>query len=160
MPTLPSQRVGLEWSQRWLASQHWTLDAHAAWSRPRYADTPAKDSAVVSAVQQVGRVNLQWRPNAVWLGVLEWRSVGSAPLTTDNSVRSAVSRTVNLRLQQRTTPDLALALDVLNLSNRQSSDIAYFYTSRLPGEPAAGVADMHLHPALPRTWRLTARLDY
>ena len=160
VPTLPSQRVGLEWSQRWLASRHWTLDAHAAWSRPRYADAPAQDSAVVNAVQQVGRVNLQWRPNAVWLGVLEWRSVGSAPLTTDNSVRSAANRTVNLRVQQRSTPDLTLSFDVLNLTNRQASEIAYFYTSRLPGEPVAGVADVHLHPALPRTWRLTARLDY
>ena len=36
----------------------------------------------------------------------------------------------------------------------RDSDIDYFYVSRLRGEPAAGVADVHLHPTLPRTARL------
>ena len=36
----------------------------------------------------------------------------------------------------------------------KASDIDYFYTSRLPGEPAEGVDDIHFHPVLPRTARL------
>jgi hypothetical protein len=35
------------------------------------------------------------------------------------------------------------------------SDIDYFYTSRLPGEPAGGVDDIHTHPAEPREFRLS-----
>lgn len=31
------------------------------------------------------------------------------------------------------------------------NDIEYNYTSRLPGEPLAGVDDVHLHPAEPCT---------
>ena len=31
----------------------------------------------------------------------------------------------------------------------------YFYTSRLPGEPAAGVGDRHFHPVEPLAVRLT-----
>ena len=158
--TRPSQRVGLEATQRWPLGPHWQLDAQGAWSRPRYVDAPAQESAVVNAVQQTGRLNLLWRPSGAWSGTLEWRYVGSAALTPDNRVRSGVSRTLNLRVQQRTTPDLTLSLDVLNLGRQQANDVAYFYTSRLPGEPQAGVADVHLHPALPRSWRLTARLDY
>jgi hypothetical protein len=34
------------------------------------------------------------------------------------------------------------------------SDIDYFYTSRLAGESADGVDDIHLHPALPRSARV------
>ena len=30
------------------------------------------------------------------------------------------------------------------------SDIDYFYVSRLPGEPTAGIGDVHTHPTLPR----------
>jgi len=36
------------------------------------------------------------------------------------------------------------------------SDVDYFYASRLPGEPAEGVDDIHFHPAESRSARLTA----
>jgi outer membrane receptor protein involved in Fe transport len=42
-------------------------------------------------------------------------------------------------------------LDVLNLLNSRDHDLDYFYTSRLPGEPAGGVDDLHFHPVEPRT---------
>ena len=79
-------------------------------------------------------------------------------MTEDNTVRSASITTANFRLQRKVSDALDMALDVLNLSNRPNNDIGYFYTSRLAGEPAAGVADVHVHPAQPRTLRLTARL--
>ena len=44
---------------------------------------------------------------------------------------------------------------LLSLTDRYN-DIEYFYASRLPGE-AAPVADRHMHPAEPRTLRLTLR---
>jgi hypothetical protein len=40
------------------------------------------------------------------------------------------------------------------MPSARDSDIEYFYASRLPGEPVDGVADIHLHPTLPRTARL------
>ena len=49
---------------------------------------------------------------------------------------------------------MRVALDVFNLFNAKHSDIDYFYTSRLPGEPAGGIDDIHLHPAAPRTARV------
>ena len=48
-----------------------------------------------------------------------------------------------------------LQLDVFNLLNRNSSQVDYFYASRLPGEPAAGVNDVHFHPVEPRALRLS-----
>jgi hypothetical protein len=36
----------------------------------------------------------------------------------------------------------------------RSSDIDYHYPSRLPGEPAGGIDDIHFHPTLPRTARI------
>jgi len=44
-------------------------------------------------------------------------------------------------------------VDVYNLLNAEVSDIDYFYTSRLPGEPLSGVDDIHTHPAVPRSFR-------
>ena len=45
-------------------------------------------------------------------------------------------------------------VDLFNLLDAKDSDIDYFYESRLPGEPAGGVEDVHFHPALPRTARV------
>jgi hypothetical protein len=50
-----------------------------------------------------------------------------------------------------------LVLDAFNLLDTDASDIDYFYASRLPGEAADGVADVHTHPTLPRTLRLSMR---
>ena len=48
-----------------------------------------------------------------------------------------------------------LALEVFNLLDSKDSDIDYFYTSRLPGEAIGGIGDVHFHPTLPRTARIS-----
>jgi len=50
---------------------------------------------------------------------------------------------------------IKLNLDAFNILNNQASQIDYYYTSRLPGEPAEGVADRHFHPIEPLAFRLT-----
>ncbi len=47
-----------------------------------------------------------------------------------------------------------LQIDVFNRFNRAASDIDYFYTSRLQGEPTDGVDDIHFHPVESRAVRL------
>ena len=54
------------------------------------------------------------------------------------------------------TEDLQLRLEIFNLLDREDSDIEYYYPSRLPGEPEAGVEDIHFHPMESRSARLTA----
>jgi len=44
---------------------------------------------------------------------------------------------------------------VFNLFNSTVSDVDYYFVSRLPGEPVAGIADIMTHPALARSARLT-----
>lgn len=50
-------------------------------------------------------------------------------------------------------------MDVFNVFDTKASDIDYFYASRLAGEPAEGVNDIHTHPVEPRAVRasVTAR---
>ena len=55
---------------------------------------------------------------------------------------------------------MRLAVDVFNLFDAQDSDIDYFYASRLPGEPVDGVDDIHSHPTLPRTARLSLSVGF
>jgi hypothetical protein len=39
--------------------------------------------------------------------------------------------------------------------NAKTSDITYYYASRLPDEPAEGVNDIHFHPGEKRSFRVT-----
>lgn len=56
--------------------------------------------------------------------------------------------------------NVQLAVDVLNIFDKKNNDIEYFYTSRLPGEPLAGVDDFHVHPVEPRTVRFSATYKF
>ena len=51
-------------------------------------------------------------------------------------------------------------MDFLNLLDERSSDIDYYYTSRLRGEPADGVNDTHTHPNEPFSVRLTVSAKF
>jgi outer membrane receptor protein involved in Fe transport len=83
------------------------------------------------------------------------RYFGPRPLTEDNSVRSSSSLLWSARATYKFDTRTQINLDILNLFDRKVNDIEYYYTSRLPGEPAAGVNDIHLHPAEPRTFRVS-----
>ena len=48
-----------------------------------------------------------------------------------------------------------LNVQVYNLLDAKVSDIDYYFASRLPGEPLGGVDDIHVHPAVPRTFRVS-----
>jgi len=74
----------------------------------------------------------------------------------DDSVRASPLSLIDVQVGCLFTSNLKARLDVFNLFNRQTNDIAYYYTSRLPGElPPEGVADTHVHPGEPRSCRAT-----
>lgn len=55
---------------------------------------------------------------------------------------------------------MRLWLEGFNLLNTKASQIDYYYTSRLPGEAAGGVADIHFHPVEPMAVRLTLAASF
>jgi outer membrane receptor protein involved in Fe transport len=74
-------------------------------------------------------------------------------------VRSRSSLTTNLRVTRELGRRTELTLDVFNLFNRRVNDIEYFYESRLPGASAV-LAGRHVHPAEPRTLRVTLKASF
>jgi outer membrane cobalamin receptor len=156
----PSKRVGVEWSNHWTPGEHFLMDVNLAWTKPRYADDDTAGNYIVNATPRVANVSFTLRNLGPWSGSLGVRYVGSAPLIENNSLRASSSLTTNLRLTRKISNDINLALDVLNLEDRKNNDISYYYTSRVPGEPIGGVNGLHVHPAVPRTIRLTAKVHF
>ena len=156
----PSRRTGVEWSNHWTPGEHLLLDANVAWTRPRYSDNDPAGNRIPNAVQSVANLTFALRNSGPWSGSLGVRYIGAAPLVEDNAVRSIASVTTNLRVNRKVSQNLNVALDVLNLTDRKNNDISYHYTSRVAGEPLGGVDGVHVHPAEPRTIRVTARMRF
>jgi outer membrane receptor protein involved in Fe transport len=94
-----------------------------------------------------------------WFGSLHLRYFGERPLIEDGSVTSDDATVLNLRAGYQ-TKKWSLKLDVLNLLDSNDHDIDYFYASRLPGEPAEGIEDIHFHILEPRTLRFYAAYNF
>jgi len=155
----PSRRRGVEWNNRYVPVPWLLVDADLAWTRARFADADPAGSRIPNAVDKVGSLAVTLRDLGPWSASMQWRYLGAAALIEDNSVRSHASLTTNLRVTRQLGAGSELTLDVFNLLDRKLNDIEYFYESRLPGEPAP-VADRHVHPAEPRTVRITWRLGF
>ena len=91
-----------------------------------------------------------------WFGGYRIRHLGPRPLDSFSDQESSSTTIQNVKAGWR-GGDWELAVEVLNLADSGDHDIDYFYASRLQGEPAAGVEDLHYHPILPRTWRLSVQ---
>ena len=135
------------------------VDADLAWTHARFSDADPAGNRIPNAVDKVASIAITARDLGPWSASIQWRYLGSGALIEDNSVRSASSLTTNLRVSRKLTPRTELTLDVFNLFDRKVNDIEYFYESQLPGE-IAPVADKHVHPAEPRTIRLTLRVGF
>jgi len=155
----PSTRRGIEWNNRYIPLPWLLVDADLAWTHARFADSDPAGNRIPNAVDKVASIAVTARDLGPWSAGIQWRYLGSGSLIEDNSVRSSSSLTTNLRVSHKLTPKAELTLDVFNLFDRKVNDIEYFYESQLPGE-IAPVADKHVHPAEPRTLRLTLRVGF
>ena len=161
-PSRPSRRQGVEWANFYKVTPQLTADADLTLSSARFVgDDPANPGhRVPGAADKTLSAGLTYGGETGWNGGLRLRYFGPRPLVTDGSQRSGASALVNARIGYAVNRQFRLALEVLNLFDRKVDDITYFYTSRLAGEPAAGVADKHFHPIEPRTLRFAATISF
>lgn len=156
----PSRRLGLEWSSVYTPTTWLTLDADLAYSRARFRDPDPAGDRIPGAIEGVASAGASVHDRGPLSGSLRLRYFGPRPLAPDNRVRSKAATTLNARVSYRLTPRCALNVDAFNLTNARVSDIDYFYTSRLRGEPPAGIGDLHTHPLEPLTVRASVHLAF
>ena len=156
----PSRRDGVEFANYYHPVQWLTIDADVSRSRSRFTDANPAGDAIPGSVRIVvsGGVTVE----NVWkvYGSARLRHFGPRDLLEDSSVRSRATTLANAEVGYRWSERLRVSVDALNLLNSHDSDIDYFYASRLPGEPARGVDDIHFHPTLPRTLRATLTVGF
>jgi TonB dependent receptor/TonB-dependent Receptor Plug Domain len=154
-PSRPSLRTGIELSGEGRPVDRVHVDADLAYSRARFRDHEPVGDHIPGAVEGVISASIAYQHPSGEFAELRLRYFGPRPLTEDNAVRSHASTVLNTQLGYRVHGRWTVALQVFNLLDRAVSDVDYYYTSRLPREPAAGIADVHAHPQAPRSIRLT-----
>ena len=137
-----------------------TFDGDIAVSRARFRDDDAGGRYIPGSVGTVVSAGVAVADDRRFSGSARLRYFGPRPLIEDDSVRSRETSLLNAQASYRLKNHTRLIVDAFNLFDRKASDIDYYYTSRLPGEPASGIADVHLHPTAPRSVRVSLELGF
>ena len=151
----PSKRVGFEVANDYKLDDWLTVDADIAFAKGRFKGAAPEGNRIPGAVEGVASLALAVDHLGPWFGSIQARYFGPRPLIEDNSVRSGSSATLNGRIGYKISLSTQIDIEGFNLSNRSVSAIDYFYTSRLQGEAATGVGDIHFHPIESRSFRVT-----
>ena len=158
-PSRASKRYGIEWNNHYIANKWLLLDADLAVSRSRFTEPDTSDPTlgnhIPGSIQTVASLGATVTDLGPWFGQFQVRYFGPRALDENNAHRSKATTLAYLRAGYKVNKNVKLTVDVFNLFNRQGSDIDYYYASRLKGEPAEGVNDIHFHPVEPRSVRVS-----
>ena len=156
----PSRRLGVEWTNYVRLASWLTGELDVSLSKARFSDFDPAGDFIPGALDRVVAGAITVAPARRVFGSLRLRHFGPRPLIEDNTVQSAATTILNGEIGVRINERFDIVLEAFNLLDSDVSDIDYFYTSRLPGEPADGVDDIHFHPSIPRTARVMLNVDF
>jgi len=95
-----------------------------------------------------------------WSGGLEYRYLGAYPLSSDDVIQGSGYGEWNGDFRYAFASGWTGGLGLYNILDVHANAAEFWYIDRLPGEPAAGVADRHVHPLEPRTVRFTVSKSF
>ncbi|MDF1740962.1 MAG: TonB-dependent receptor plug domain-containing protein [Verrucomicrobiales bacterium] len=147
-----SERYGIEWSNYWKPEDWLTIDTEFTVTEGQFVETGEE---IENSVPMSFSGGITYGNASGPFASIRARYFSPRPLNGDGSVESKDALQINSRLGYRVEGDWEVALEFINLLDSNDNDVEYFYTSRLPGEAAAGIEDTHLHPYEPRQVRVS-----
>jgi outer membrane receptor protein involved in Fe transport len=154
-PGPASKRYGVEIANYYSPKRWLIFDGDVSLSRARFVDYDPAGQFVPEAVNTVVSGGASVDNFHKTFGSLRLRYFGPRALVQDDSVRSEATTLLNFEGGYQFVKSLRANLQIYNLLDAKVSDIDYYFASRLPGEPIGGVEDIHTHPAVPRTLRVS-----
>jgi hypothetical protein len=156
----PSRRTGVEVNVTYTPFDFLEMYGSAAFTHSRYTDFSPAGNYIPDAPAWIANLGIFVRNLGPWFGAAEFRYLGQHPLIEDNSITSKGYQEWNVNIGYDFSAfsfgaGVKAQLEIANVFNSKDNAAEYFYTDRLPGEPAEGVPDIHIHPLEPRTFRFT-----
>jgi hypothetical protein len=152
-----SRKYGVEWASFYKPVSWLTFVGDVALTHARFVAAPTGASIPNSIPVVISAVATVDAPVGFFCSS-RLRYFSSQPLAEDNSVREPNSLIIDAKVGYR-RDRYEVTIDVLNLLDSKSDDIAYAYASRLPRE-SGGVNDVHLHPVEPFELRAGLSVHY
>lgn len=154
-----SKRVGYELAAFWQLNDWLTANADYSTTDAEFENVPAALNSIPGAIESSFSLGL----NALWQsgfsGSVQLRHLGESPLVEDDSVRAPSSTLLNVGIGYERN-SFEWRLELFNALDSNDFDIAYYYPSRLAGEPASGFEDVHFHPLEPRSARVSLHYTF
>ena len=157
----PSRRQGVEISGQYHPLRWLELNTDLAFSKARYRGDLAAfgftQPFIANAPSFIGSFGVLVDNLGPWFGGLQWRDLGSYPVNdgSEEPMNKGFSE-VNADVGYKVNPHLTLQASIYNLTNSHADAAAYYYTSRIAGEPEGGVTGMQVHPLEPISARFSA----
>jgi outer membrane receptor protein involved in Fe transport len=160
----PSKRYGIEFQNFYKPASWLTLNADLALTHARYTTdtdtaTGTEGRYIANSIPMVLSAGATVESPSGFFGGIRLRYFSRQPVIEDGTEWQPSSTIVDAKLGYRHN-NYEFALDFLNLFDAHTDDIAYYYPSRLRGEPAGGVNDFHVHPAEPFEVRASFTLRF
>ncbi len=145
----PSHREGIEFGAK-VRLLDW-LTATGSFTYTTHAEFTQTNQAVPLAPVWTARADLTARLPWGLCSSIEMRYLGDRPADPDRIATARGYTLVNWTARYR-YKFIEAFLSVENLLNTEWRESQFFFTSRLGGEPAGGVDDIHFTPGNPRTF--------
>jgi outer membrane receptor protein involved in Fe transport len=140
---------------RWLEFYASYSANHARYTTPYDDGTGHVGYYLPNAPFAAGSFNVYVKNLGRWDAGLEYRYLSAFPLSSDDEVQGHGYGEWNGDVHYSFDGGWKLGLGVFNILNVKADAAEFWYTDRLPGEPAAGVNDLHVHPLEPISARFT-----
>jgi outer membrane receptor protein involved in Fe transport len=180
----PSRRYGYEINVTYQFNRYLEFYAsysgdHSHFTHPFDDGTGHLGEYITDAPLATGAFALYLKDLGPWSGGLNYRYLGNYPLSSGPCVNSAAMNDFgttcansptaahqgqvdgkgfgqwNLDAHYAFPEGWSASLGIYNLFNTHANAAEFWYVDRLPGELAAGIADVHAHPLEPLMARLT-----
>ena len=150
----PSRRQGAEFSAEYHPLRWVEFSTDLAESKARYrGDVSAfglDGNYIANAPSFIGSFGVLIDNLGPWFGGLQWRKLGAFPINDGTRYPQDPGYSeFNLDAGFKINSHLKVQLSVYNLFDTHADSSAYYYTSRIPGEPLDGVTGIQVHPLEP-----------
>ncbi len=157
-PSNGGKRRGYEVTAFWKPNKWLAIDAVWAASKSRFVGLPAGQNLIPGALENSGEIGVSVVFDR-WNAAARVRHLGPHALVEDGSAQGEATTLVNFRAAF-TPGRVEFYAELLNAFDSRAHDVDYFYTTRLPGEPAAGVEGFNSRVAEPRQLRIGVKMKF
>ena len=158
-PSNRSSRSGVTLANFYRPVPSLAFDLDLSYARARFGGVAAGQDRIPGSLEQVIAAGVTYGGGPGAFASVRLRHFGAYPLIEDNSVRATPATLVNGEVGYQFGA-VRVQVSLLNLFDTNARDIQYFYASRLPGEAAGGVDDVHYHQMEPRQVRVAMRWEW